>query len=87
MAAAAEELKNRASVAQVMKQFLTEGRAIVIAAVSLVITCVALLQSAIAISDAKEANIRSQLQSEQINALREEVAVLEIRVINSERNE
>ena len=84
MATAAEELNNRASVAQIMKQFLTEGRAIIIASVSLIITCVALLQSAIAISDAKEANIRSQLQSEQINALREEVAVLEIRVMRAE---
>lgn len=86
MATAAEELKSRASVAQIMKQFLTEGRAIIIASVSLVVTCVALLQSAIAISDAKEANIRSQLQSETINALRDEVDLLTVRVINAERD-
>ena len=87
MATAAQELNHRASVAQIMKQFLTEGRAIIIASVSLIITCVALLQSAIAISDAKEANIRSELQTQEIQALRDEVGVLEIRIMNAESNQ
>ena len=87
MATAAGELQERTSFYRVFEKFRTDSISVVISSTSLVVTIAALLLAVIALSDAKEASIRSQMQTEQINALREEVAVLEVRVIRAERGE
>ena len=87
MATAAEELGNRSFMARELGRIKVEGLAVVISAASLIVTVAALLVAAIAISDAKEANIRTEMQSQEIQTLRDEVAILEVRVINAEGNQ
>ena len=71
-------------MARELGRIKVEGLAVVISSASLIVTVAALLVAALAISDAKEANIRTELQSQEIQTLRDEVAVLEIRVMNAE---
>ena len=84
MATAAGELESRSFMARELGRIKVEGLAVVIASASLVVTVAALMVAALAISDAKEANIRTELQSQEIQALRDEVGVLEIRIVNAE---
>jgi hypothetical protein len=87
MAAATEELANRSFTARELKRLGIEGIAVVIAATSLIVTIVSLILAGIAINNANRADIRSQEQTETINALRDEVDLLEVRVINAEKDE
>ncbi len=84
-----QERRNRVAVAveELIRSIKAQGIAIVISATSLFVTVVALLIAGLAITQANKASVRSEMQTEQINALREEVAVLEIRVINAEKDE
>ncbi len=84
MVAASEELGNRSYTDRQLRRIGLQGIAVAISLANLIIVIVALVLAGMAMNNANRADIRSQEQAQTINALREEVAVLEIRVINAE---
>lgn len=87
MVASTERLAERKAGFEMGLSLKTEWIAVGVAGISILIAVVATLIATLAIADAKEASIRSQMQTQEIQALRDEVAVLEIRVINAENEQ
>jgi hypothetical protein len=61
-----------------------ESKAITISSVSLIVALLAVLMSFLASQSAMKAELRAEMQTTEIQELRDEVAVLEVRVMNAE---
>lgn len=64
---------------RLFSKFSSEHKAVTISSVSLIIATLSLLMAWMAASDAKEANIRSQMQTEHIQDLKGDIDVYRIR--------
>lgn len=62
------------------KRFSTEARAVVLSVVALIITVLALLMAFMALSDAKDARVRAELQDAKISELADDIDVYRIRL-------
>ena len=85
MATAAEEIRPETNrLVRLVADFKEQGIYIVIVSVCLIVTLASVLLSVLAMNAANRADLRTEMQNTQIQTLRDEVAVLEVRVMNVE---
>ena len=82
----ADDLRPETNLFQrLLDRFKEESNAVAIAKVSVVVALLSLLMAFMALDNAKEANIRSELLIQELDAVKEEVEVLEVYVMNLEK--
>lgn len=85
MATAASEIQPESNrLIRLITDFKEQGIYIVIVSVCLIVTLASVLLSVLAMNAANRADLRTEMQNAQIQTLRDEVAVLEVRVMNAE---
>ena len=85
MATAASEIQPESNrLIRLIGEFKEQGIYIVIVSVCLIVTLASVLLSVLAMNAANRADLRTEMQNAQIQTLRDEVAVLEVRVMNAE---
>ena len=81
-----DDLRAENTVFRLFRKFTREAQLLALSSIAIVVACLSLLLAFMALDNAKDAKLRAEYQDKYIEDLSDKIGVLEVRVINAEKD-